>query len=157
PVEPCEGVPPVPTGALEAEALNRHLDEDSSRAPIPSPSSREGLANATVEGTDRGAHLPTRPRSRRTRERTRSPRRGHTREHQKRERALRLRAARVGADVVAAGGHWNTVARLLCVSARALRRWCRGPALVPLGRPVRRAERSAREAVIRTLDELGPH
>jgi transposase InsO family protein len=47
----------------------------------------------------------------------------------------------------------------LHISARTLRRWCRAPtdAPAPVGRPVRRSDRAAREQVIRFLDDNGPH
>jgi transposase InsO family protein len=73
---------------------------------------------------------------------------------------VRRHAARTGARLIARGWRWGAVARLLHVSARTLRRWCRAPtagAPEPLGRPVQRSDRAAREAVIQFLDEHGPH
>jgi transposase InsO family protein len=47
----------------------------------------------------------------------------------------------------------------LHVSARTLRRWSRASVVAPapVGRPVQRSDRAAREEVIRFLDEHGPH
>lgn len=73
---------------------------------------------------------------------------------------MRRHAAQTGARLIACGWRWGAVARLLHVSARTLRRWCRVPttdALEPLGRPVQRSDRAARDAVIQFLDEHGPH
>jgi transposase InsO family protein len=61
---------------------------------------------------------------------------------------------------VAGGWRWGEVARLFRVADRTLRRWRRAlaaAAVRPLGRPVRRSPRAARNGVIHFLDGHGPH
>ncbi len=99
----------------------------------------------------------------RSRRRHHDPYRRHRnqlRERRRAEQRARVLAAQAGAALVCGGWRWNRVARLLAVSARTLRRWCRVPinsAPVPMGRPVHRSGQAAREEVIRLLDERGPH
>src|SRR5947208_1312733 len=64
----------------------------------------------------------------------------------------------VGPPAAGRGWAWARVAGWLRVTARTLRRWCRAePRATPLGRPARHSPRDARDAVIRFLDEHGPH
>jgi putative transposase len=114
-----------------------------------------------VPGSGAADHNPVdqrRPR-RRARRRTRRRRdRAHRRRQRADERVTRRHAAQTAARLVAGGRSWYDVSRLFNVAPRTLRRWCRAPAsAAPLGRPVRRSDRAAREAVIRFLDEHGPH
>ena len=144
------------TGALAVHELT-HLDEHLTHDPLE--------ALTPLEGSCAGAADPElvipchRHRSRRTRD-PRRRRRAQRRERHTRERDARLRAARIGTHLVGRGWNWRAVARLLCVSARTLRRWSHAQSALapaPVGRPVQRSDRAAREAVIGFLDEHGPH
>ena len=75
------------------------------------------------------------------------------------EQIARTRAAELGTRLVGRGWRWSRVAGCLHVTrphaASVVSRATAAPA--PLGRPVQRSPRDARNAVIRFLDEHGPH
>jgi transposase InsO family protein len=77
------------------------------------------------------------------------------------EDAVRRRAAEVGRDLLGRGWVWARIADLVRVAGRTLRHW--GLHLLdrlrparPLGRPLARSPRHARNDVIDRLDALGP-
>ena len=87
--------------------------------------------------------------------------RARQRGRRQREHQARRRAAEVGRSLFDLGWAWHAIADLFRVAGRTLRQWCRDllhfvKPPVPLGRPVARSPRPARNQVIDFLDEVGP-
>lgn len=125
-----------------------HLDEHVPPAPLDS-SPPSGVLGSGAADPDPASTRPLSPPRRRTRRRRRQV---------AGQRVPRRHAAQTAARLVASGRPWHEVARLFDVAPRTLRRWCHAPATsAPLGRPVQRSDRAAREEVIHFLDDNGPH
>ena len=108
----------------------------------------------------RGVSVGEIPTRRRPRCSSRPVRRGESRQRRARraEQTARARVAELGQHLAQSGWQWYRVAGWLQVTDRTLRRWCRDEVFArPLGRPVHRSPRDARNAVIHFLDEHGPH
>jgi putative transposase len=83
------------------------------------------------------------------------------REQRQREQQARRRVAEAGRRLFDLGWAWNAIAGLFHIAGRTLRQWCHDllhffKPPPPLGRPLTRSPREARNAVIDLLDELGP-
>jgi len=91
------------------------------------------------------------------------PRRGFAGQRLERvqEQMARRHVVEAGKDLQAAGWHWADTADFFHLAPRTLRHWrqdwsLNGVRMVPLGRPIRAADRDERNAVIDYLDEWGP-
>lgn len=86
---------------------------------------------------------------------------GHQQKQRGEEHLTRQRAADAGRRLFDLGWAWDQIADLFHIADRTLRRWChdlldRFRPACPLGRPVVRSSRDARNNVIHFLDEFGP-
>ena len=95
--------------------------------------------------------------------RERPPRRGFAGQRLERwqEQTARRHVVEAGRDLQAAGWHWEDTADFFHLAPRTLRDWRHELSLasvrmVPLGRPLRAANRQERNAVIHFLDQWGP-
>lgn len=91
------------------------------------------------------------------------PRRGFARQRRERlqEQTARRHVVEAGEDLLGAGWHWADTADFFHLAPRTLRHWRQGRSLaavqlMPLGRPIRAANRQERNDVIHFLDEWGP-
>jgi transposase InsO family protein len=86
---------------------------------------------------------------------------GHQQRQRDAEYLTRRRAAEAGRRLFDLGWAWARIADLFHVAGRTLRHWChdlldRFRPACPLGRPVVRSPRAARDEVIHFLDRFGP-
>src|SRR5262249_53343456 len=95
--------------------------------------------------------------------RERPPRRGFAGQRLERwqEQSARRHVVEAGRDLQASGWHWADTADFFHLAARTLRDWrhdlsLTSERLVPLGRPLRAANRQERNDVIHFLDQWGP-
>jgi transposase InsO family protein len=91
------------------------------------------------------------------------PRRGFSGQRRERlqEQMARRHVVEAGEDLLGAGWHWADTADFFHLAPRTLRYWRQGLSLagvrwMPLGRPIRAANRQERNDVIHFLDEWGP-